>query len=256
MITKETQLKIEIPANCPSCGSSLELVNSQLFCRNKTTCPAQSSKLLENFCSKLKLKGFGPKTLEKLGITSIPELWYLTSKDLNLAVGDKVGTKLNLELESKLRTAVLFQDVLSSLGIPLLGDVAARKLAVNFNSFKGITAEGKLGESLASWLASDMGKEVVALPWTFVHKSATPASKSLGIEVCITGVLKDFKNRRDAKEYLTNLGVSVKDNMVKSVSYLICEDDTKKTSASYKKAEQNGTPILTIKELLEKIYNV
>lgn len=249
-------MKIEIPTHCPSCGGKLELVEAQLFCRNKDACPAQSSKLLEQFCKKLKLKGFGPQTLTKLGISSVSELWFLTKEDLTLAVGAKVAAKLEIELATKLRTAVMFQDVLAALGIPLLGDVAARKLATEFNSFKGIKAEGKLGENLQKWLESTSGKEIVALPWTFVHKSSSIASKQLGIEVCITGSLRDYKNRNDAIEYLTGLGVVVKSTVTKSVKYLICEDASKKASSSYKKAQQNGIEILSIKELLEKIYNV
>ncbi|ATS94076.1 putative NAD-dependent DNA ligase subunit B [Pectobacterium phage DU_PP_V] len=245
-------MKIEIPSHCPSCGEPLELVNSQLFCRNKAECPAQSSKLLEQFCSKLKLKGFGPKTLEKLEISSIPELWNLSKKDLTNALGDKVGTKLATELDTKLKCPLLFQDLLGALGIPSLGEVAARKLAEKYNSFKGIQAEGKLGEHLNNWLDSTVGKDVIALPWKFISKKDKRLPQPLGVEVCITGVLSAFSNRAKAIEYLTGLGFTVKASVSKSVKYLICEDENRVNSSSYQKAKQNGIEILSIKQLLEK----
>ena len=46
------------PTSCPTCASVLELVNDQLFCRNKL-CPAQSAKRVEHFAKTLKIKGLG-----------------------------------------------------------------------------------------------------------------------------------------------------------------------------------------------------
>ena len=69
------------PTDCPACGSTLELVNEQLFCRN-TKCPAQWDKKLEGFASTLKIKGLGPATISKLGVESLPELYELTVSDI------------------------------------------------------------------------------------------------------------------------------------------------------------------------------
>lgn len=248
-------MKIEIPTNCPSCSSKLDLVNGQLFCRNKSLCPAQSSKLIENFCSKTKLKGFGPQTIAKLGITKISELFFLTNEELVRAVGDKVATKLTAELDVKLRQDVDFGLVLGSLGIPLIGEVAARKLSQLYNDFDSVKAEGKAGVNLASWKTSAAGRDVMELPWKFGVKQATEASsepkQSNGLTVCITGKLNDYKNRGEAAAYLESLGYTVKASVTKDVNYLICEDESKTGSSSYKKAQSLGIEILTIKILLE-----
>lgn len=247
-------MKIEIPLNCPSCGSKLDLVNDQLFCRNKSMCPAQSSKLIENFCSKMKLKGFGPQTIAKLEITKVSELFFLTKEDLVRAVGDKVATKLELELETKLRQDVDFGSVLGSLSIPLIGEVAAKKLSQLYNDFQSVKAEGKAGENLASWKNTPAGQDVINLPWKFSgarETQVTPATESNGVVLCITGKLNDFKNRADATKYLESLGYTVKPSVTKAVNYLICEDETKIGSSSYKKAQSLGIEVLTIKILLE-----
>lgn len=259
-------MKIEIPTQCPSCGSKLDLVNGQLFCRNKSNCPAQSSKLIENFCSKMKLKGFGPKTIEKLELTKISELFYLTEEDLVRAVGSKVATKLISELNTKVRGDIDFGSVLGSLGIPLIGEVAAKKLSQNCTSFHDVKADGKAGENYRAWLNSPQGKVVIELPWKFstgirgtkanIITTDDLVAQPNGIAVCITGSLQDFANRTDATNYLESLGYTVKKSVTKDVKYLICEDESKRSSSSYKKAETNGIEILSIKELLEKNNNV
>ncbi|AXC40058.1 hypothetical protein NVD72_004636 [Salmonella enterica] len=259
-------MKIEIPTQCPSCGSKLDLVNGQLFCRNKSNCPAQSSKLIENFCTKMKLKGFGPKTIEKLELTKISELFYLTEEDLVGAVGSKVAAKLISELNTKVRGDIDFGSVLGSLGIPLIGEVAAKKLSQNCTSFHDVKADGKAGENYKTWLNSPQGKDVIELPWKFstgirgakadIIITDDLVAQPNGITVCITGSLQDFANRTDATNYLESLGYTVKKSVTKDVKYLICEDESKRSSSSYKKAETNGIEILSIKELLEKNNNV
>ena len=259
-------MKIEIPTQCPSCGSKLDLVNGQLFCRNKSNCPAQSSKLIENFCTKMKLKGFGPKTIEKLELTKISELFYLTEEDLVGAVGSKVAAKLISELNTKVRGDIDFGSVLGSLGIPLIGEVAAKKLSQNCTSFHDVKADGKAGENYKTWLNSPQGKDVIELPWKFstgirgtkadIIITDELVAQPNGITVCITGSLQDFANRTDATNYLESLGYTVKKSVTKDVKYLICEDESKRSSSSYKKAETNGIEILSIKELLEKNNNV
>lgn len=259
-------MKIEIPTQCPSCGSKLDLVNGQLFCRTKSNCPAQSSKLIENFCTKMKLKGFGPKTIEKLELTKISELFYLTEEDLVGAVGSKVAAKLISELNTKVRGDIDFGSVLGSLGIPLIGEVAAKKLSQNCTSFHDVKADGKAGENYKTWLNSPQGKDVIELPWKFstgirgtkadIIITDDLVAQPNGITVCITGSLQDFANRTDATNYLESLGYTVKKSVTKDVKYLICEDESKRSSSSYKKAETNGIEILSIKELLEKNNNV
>lgn len=247
-------MKIESPTNCPSCGGKLELVNAQLFCRNSTLCPAQNSKLLESFCKKMKVKGFGPATLEKLELLSIASLFYITEDELVSVLGEKVGKKLYREIELKIKGVVDFGQLLGSLGIPLIGDVAARKLAEKYQSFDSLKAEGKAGVNLEAWLNSEIGREIVLLPWNFEtteHKQEASSVETNGITVCITGSLDNFKNRAEASSYLEGLGYIVKKSVTKDLNYLICEDSTKVGSSSYKKAVANGTPVVTINDLID-----
>jgi len=58
------------PEVCPACDTLLVWENDQLFCTN-TRCSGKTSKKIKHFAKTLKIKGLGPRTIEKLEITSI-----------------------------------------------------------------------------------------------------------------------------------------------------------------------------------------
>ena len=92
-------MKIQIPSNCPCCDYPLQLVKDQLFCRN-TACSDQIGKKIENFCKVLSIKGFGPKTVEKLNLQDITEIFYLELVDVTTALGsEKTAIKLLDEIQ-------------------------------------------------------------------------------------------------------------------------------------------------------------
>lgn len=257
-------MKIEIPTECPSCGSPLENVNGQLFCRASTSCPAQSSKTVENYCKKMKIKGFGAKTVEKLELSSVSELYQTTEQRLTQILGKTMGSKLFAEINASKNSE--FSKVLGSLGIKLIGKVAAEKLATKINSFKEITAKAckdaglgeKATESLLDWMVSEEGyftAQILDDTIAFVEQSPVSSETTISpvCDVCITGKLNDFKSRSEAAKYLSQFGVTVKNSVTKSVKYLVCEDESKKGSSSYKKALANDLPVLTIKELINLI---
>src|SRR5574340_1092551 len=91
-------MKILIPNNCPECGAELVRINDQLFCQNKA-CPAQINKKVEHFAKTLGIKGLGEKTIQKLFLESIPELYQLDLDELKEIVGEKTAVKLLDEIE-------------------------------------------------------------------------------------------------------------------------------------------------------------
>lgn len=257
-------MKISAPSNCPSCDSALELVKDQLFCRSNK-CPAKVGKQLEHYCKTMKIKGMGPKTLEKLGIVSITELYELTEEDLVDTLGEKIGKKLYIEIEkSKIKD---FPTFLAAFSIPLIGTTAASKLGTVINNISNITptsAKGaglgdKATESLWSWIEQSWYLEFINLPVIQTNKivaTRTDVEKLVDadcITVVITGKLNDFKNRTEAKAYLEGLGFSVTSSVTKKTNYLI--DEAERASSSRSKAESYGISITSIKELVEEFKN-
>jgi DNA ligase (NAD+) len=246
-------MKIEIPTECPSCSSPLELVNSQLFCRNND-CPAQSSKKLETYAKTMKIKGLGPAAIKKLEIVSIPELYELTESSLVEKLGDKIGKKIHCEIDKS--KICEFSTFLSALSIPLIGKTASKKIAnAGINSLKDISPlqswHGIIGaiagDNLHTWLNA-CGDEFFGLPIKFVEYVAP--TKTLG-KVCITGKLNDFPNRTEASKHLEKFGYTVTTTVSKQTNYLV--DEAGGNSSKRTKAEQLEIEIVTIKQLEELI---
>ena len=245
-----------IPSNCPSCDSTLERVNEQLFCRNNS-CGAKTAKIVESFCKKLKIKGFGSKTIEKLELSSIAELYALSVETMTDALSSaKIAEKLHAEIANK--RSLDFGTLVGSLGIPLIGTVAGNKLGAIINSWdevnlancKAAKLGDKASDSLLNWLVSEQGIEILDLPIEFTKQAPKPTIQATKGDIVITGKLNDFKNRAEAGSFLEQQGYSVKSAVTKKTIALIVEDGS--TSSKTNKAGSLNVPILTIKQLLNQ----
>ncbi len=252
-------MQIEIPKTCPCCSAGLELVNDQLFCRN-TACSAQVNKKIEHFCKALGLKGFGSRTVEKLALEDITDLFALDFDTLAVELGsEKVAQKLLDEID---RAAYAdLATVLASFSIPLVGTTASKKIAAVVESVDDITVEtckkAGLGEKVTSNLLNfievDLPSIRAFLPFSFTSDKQNIVVQSAG-NVCITGKLKTFKNKAEATAALVAAGYSVVESVTKTTNYLVDEGDS--SSAKRTKAESLGIPIVdNIQTFLEENIN-
>lgn len=249
-------MKIVIPTKCPCCDFTLELVKDQLFCRN-TACGAQLNKKLEHFCKTLSIKGMGPKTVAKLNLADITELFYLDIDAVQEALGsEKTATKLLDEIE-RAKTATL-ETVLAAFSIPLVGSTASAKICSVVSSIEEINAETckkaglgeKVTENLLTWLDTEYIELKEFLPFSFSSQKLTSNNTSKGI-VCITGKLTSYKNKAEATALLEAAGYSVSDSLTKKTTILV--DEENKGSSKRKKAEEYGITIVTnLNDLLKE----
>jgi NAD-dependent DNA ligase len=253
-------MKIKIPTTCPCCDYTLELVNDQLFCRNQA-CSAQLGKKLEHFCKTLGIKGMGAKTLEKLQLTDVTEIYYLELDQIIESLGsEKIAVKLLDEID-KSRNSDL-ATILPAFSIPLVGNTAAQKLAKVVNNIDEITPEqckqAGLGEkvtnNLISWLETDFQEMREFLPFSFTADNK-PVANVIGKTVCITGKLTSFKTKAEATKALENMGFKVTESVTKQTNYLVDEDN--KGSSKRTKADQLGITIIeNLSQFLqEKTYD-
>ena len=241
-------MRIQIPTNCPCCNYKLELVNDQLFCRNQA-CSAQLEKKVEHFCKTLGIKGMGSKTIEKLQLADITELYYLEQDQVCSAVNsERVGLKLLAEIERS-RNADL-ATVLSAFSIPLIGRTASAKLCsvvnhvdeINATTCKQAGLGDKATQNLLSWLETEFCEIRHFLPFSF-RAEQTSATAISGKNICITGKLSSFKTKAEAYKQLEQLGYTVVESVTKTTNYLVDEED--KGSTKRKKAESLGIKIIT-----------
>ena len=243
------------PTNCPCCGSILELVNEQLFCRN-TKCPAQWTKKLESFSSSLKIKGLGPSTISKLGVESLPELYELTVSDIqNRIHSEKLAEKLYDELQKSKSSKLV--DILPAFSIPLIGRSASQKLCDTISNIEDISenscTEAGIGPKASANLVNFMETEFYpnrykdTLPFNWNNK--INKKKEVTGVVCISGKLKSYPTKAHATKVLESYGFVVKSSLTKECTHLINESGIE--SAKTQTARDRGVIIISnIKHLI------
>lgn len=240
---------IQIPTNCPCCDYPLELINAQLFCRN-LACGAQLSKKIEHFCKTLSIKGLGPKTVQKLNLGDITEIFWLEEgEELTNTLGsDKLAEKLIIEINKATKSDLA--TVLASFSIPLVGNTAATKICsvvshidqINTETCKEAGLGAKVTENLISWLETDFQEIREFLPFDFKSK-AVESKNTDSMTVCITGKLLSYKTKSEAAKVLAAAGFKVVETVTRTLNYLVDEDN--KSSTKRKKAEEYGITIIT-----------
>jgi DNA ligase (NAD+) len=242
-------MKINIPTTCPTCDYPLEILGAYLVCNN-LACEAQLAGKLNHFVKVLGIKGLGPKSIEKLNISELTELFYMDKAHVEGALGSKIAEKVILEIE-KAKSADL-ATVLSAFSIPLVGNTASTKLCSVVQSVDEITLEtckaaglgDKVTSNLLNWLNTEFKEVREFLPFSF--KSPTSGSsvqaQANGLTICITGKLQSYKTKAEATKVLTSLGYKVTDSVTKTLSILV--DEENRGSDKRKKAESYGSEIV------------
>ena len=236
------------PEVCPSCGSPLEWRNDMLYCEN-ILCPAQIQKRIEHFARSLKIKGLGPKSIEKLGLTSLLDIYNLSYYSIKYALSsEKLAIKLLREINHSRKASM--NDVLPAFSIPLIGKTAATKLSSKIKSLfdldedkcKAAGLGPKATESLLSWYSNEFEGSLKKLPFDWQFQTPKIATETKGA-VCISGKLSSFKTKAEATKALSYAGYVVKTSLTKDVIFLVNESGIE--SAKTKEARERGITIIT-----------
>ena len=236
------------PEVCPSCESPLEWKNDMLYCTN-ILCPAQIQKRIEHFARSLKIKGLGPKSIEKLGLTSLLDIYNLSYYNIKCALSsEKLAIKLLREINHSRKASM--NDVLPAFSIPLIGKTAATKLSSKIKSLfdldedkcKAAGLGPKATESLLSWYSDEFEDSLKKLPFDWQFQTSKIATETKGA-VCISGKLSSFKTKAEATKALSYAGYVVKSSLTKDVIFLVNESGIE--SAKTKEARERGITIIT-----------
>ena len=236
------------PEVCPSCESPLEWKNDMLYCTN-ILCPAQIQKRIEHFARSLKIKGLGPKSIEKLGLTSLLDIYNLSYYSIECALSsEKLAIKLLREINHSRKASM--NDVLPAFSIPLIGKTAATKLSSKIKSLfdldedkcKAAGLGPKATESLLSWYSDEFEDSLKKLPFDWQFQTPKIATETKGA-VCISGKLSSFKTKAEATKALSYAGYVVKSSLTKDVIFLVNESGIE--SAKTKEARERGITIIT-----------
>jgi len=239
--------EIIAPTQCPSCGFTLEWENDQLYCYNEA-CESKTYKLIEHFATTLKIKGMGPSTIQKLRITTIPQIYELSLGEMVESLNsEKLASKLFDEIQGSKKASL--SEVLPAFSIPLIGKSASSKLCAVISSIYDLneavcTTAGlgpKASKNLLDWYSSKFLREYKWLPFSFESREVTSVISPKGI-ICISGKLKSFKTKAEAEKALISRGYIVKSSVTKEVTHLVNESGLE--SSKTKKARESGISII------------
>jgi DNA ligase (NAD+) len=280
---------IEPPEACPACGGPVEPVGPRLYCINPE-CPAQFRERLAWFVGRgqMDVDGFGEKLVDAVvdaGLVGhFADIFALEAEALAglPRMGEKSATNLVAAIEHS-RTRGLDR-VLAGLGIPQVGQAAARTLAMHFPdaaALRAATAEelealpdfGPItAHLLHEYLHSDVGREAfdrlaaagVRLDSQLYGMAIAAAADGggdaeagedaaagslAGRTVVITGTLEGF-SRPELTERLLALGARVTGSVSARTDVVIAGE---KAGAKLEKALALGVEVWDEARLLEEL---
>ncbi len=233
-------------------GSATKRDGPRLMVADKNN--INTSKVLEHFIKTIDIKGLGPASVQKMGLTHPIDLYESQNWDKLGANGAKV------EAEIERTKTKPYDIVLASLGIPGVGRRASKLIISKIPAFRNLrdietTYIKGVGpstvESVLSWL--DENEDwVTTLPLqleqnvTVEEVVGTPARK-----VCITGKLDMTRN--DLADRLESKGFKVTSTVTKDCYALITGGDN--TSSKYKRAVTLGVNIIDYWSSQKEVIN-
>lgn len=254
--TGSHSVEIELPSECPCCGTKLVHEGINVKCPN-TSCSAQVNERITLFIKQLGCKHISNATLENFKIKTFEDLIafkpnpkYKTEVKLFDELNDKVFTKSRKEL-------------LAAMNFNGVGETLVNKI-VDFYGFDNIISEkyiglpAGVGEITLQKFRDDVidNLRIVDLFITDPrHKEPVSRTNSShmknGMSICFTGKLNTM-SRGDASKKAEAAGFEVKGGVTKGLTYL-CTNDTTTGSSKNKKAKELGTKIITEEEFIQLI---
>ena len=262
---------LTIPKVCPYCGKPTEIRKDNdseiLYCTNEQ-CESRLVNRLEHFCGKkgLDIKGLSKATFQKLidwgWVNSIKNIFWLYNHQMEWM--DKPGFgkasvfKILDAIEEGRHTTL--DKFISAIGIPLIGQTAAKILANHFKTYEDFRTAVK-DKDYHFFNLDNFGEEMDYQLKYFDYSEMDELSKILILEapvvnnnqinnnlmgktIVITGKLTTFKNRAELKAVIESHGGKISDS-ISSKTNLLINNDVNSTSSKNKAAKARNIPIVS-----------
>ena len=256
--------KLDIPTNCPSCGSDLLHFEDEvaLRCINPR-CPAQIMEGLIHFASRdaMNITGLGPSIVEKLFaanlVKDVADIYRLKEEDFLLLEGvkEKSAGKLYHAIQASKENSA--EKLLFGLGIRHVGSKASQLLLQHFHSIENLAQadpeEVASIESLGSVIAKSLqtyfateGSEILlrelkeaGVNLDYKGQTVVADAALSGLIVVLTGKLERLK-RSEAKSKLESLGAKVTGSVSKKTDLVVAGADA---GSKLQKAQELGIEV-------------
>ena len=261
---RQSEEKMEIPKDCPSCNSELFHFEDEvaLRCINPR-CPAQIKEGLIHFASRdaMNITGLGPAVVEKLFdhqlVNDVAGIYRLTVEDLLQLENfkEKSANKLYTAIQTSKENSA--EKLLFGLGIRHVGSKVSQILLEHFHDLEQLAKAEKeeiaaldslgmvIAESLTSYFAQE-GTHILlselkeaGLNFTYLGEKVAADAALSGLTVVLTGKLERL-NRSEAKKKLESLGAKVTSSVSKKTSLVVAGADA---GSKLTKAQELGITI-------------
>ena len=265
------------PTNCPECGAKLVRVEGEAAwrCPNEAGCPPQIKGKMEHFVSRkaMNIDGLGSETIDLLYsqglLKNIADIYTLTQEDI--AKQERMGEKSAQNMLAGIETSkqVPWARVLFALGIRMVGETTAKKIAKRFPSIdqlqwateEQLTSIDDVGEQIAKNVIAyfnDLGNlEIInrlreaGVQMESTEEEQTPQSNILeGKSIVVSGVFAKH-SRDEYKSMIEANGGKNVGSVSKKTSFILAGENM--GPEKRKKAESLGVEILTEEEFLKLI---
>ena len=256
--------KLDIPTNCPSCGSDLLHFEDEvaLRCINPR-CPAQIMEGLIHFASRdaMNITGLGPSIVEKLFaanlVEDVADIYRLREEDFLLLEGvkEKSASKLYQAIQASKENSA--EKLLFGLGIRHVGSKASQLLLQHFHSIENLAQAdpeevasieslgGVIAKSLQTYFATE-GSEILLrelkearVNLDYKGQIVVADAALSGLTVVLTGKLERLK-RSEAKSKLESLGAKVTGSVSKKTDLVVAGVDA---GSKLQKAQELGIEV-------------
>ena len=256
--------KLDIPTNCPSCGSDLLHFEDEvaLRCINPR-CPAQIMEGLIHFASRdaMNITGLGPSIVEKLFaanlVKDVADIYRLQEEDFLLLEGvkEKSASKLYQAIQASKENSA--EKLLFGLGIRHVGSKASQLLLQHFHSIENLAQAdpeevasieslgGVIAKSLQTYFATE-GSEILlrelkeaGVNLDYKGQTVVAGAALSGLTVVLTGKLERLK-RSEAKSKLESLGAKVTGSVSKKTDLVVAGADA---GSKLQKAQELGIEV-------------
>ena len=263
------------PTQCPECGAELVRVEGEAAwrCPNEQGCPPQIKGKMIHFVSRraMNIEGLGEETIDLLYeqglLHNIADIYALTFNDL--ASQERFGEKSAQNILNGITNSLLvpWERVLFALGIRMVGETTAKKLARRFTSLEQLQAASReqliavedVGEQIAdniiAYFADERNREIIRrlqdAGLQMQGQELEVVSQALaGQSIVISGTFAQH-SRDEYKAMIEAHGGKNVGSVSKKTSFILAGENM--GPEKLKKAEALGIPLMTEEEFLYKL---
>ena len=272
----ENASKIELPSECPVCGSSVVILEGEAIarCTGNLVCSAQLKESIKHFASRkaLDIEGLGHKLIDQLVdkelVKNIADLFRLQANDLALLerMASKSANKLVKAINEAKETSLA--KFIFALGVREVGETTAALLSKKFETIDNISNASILSlestqdigpimaNNIFSFFSSSENKqkidELISLGICFkpVEQENKQSIMLDGLRFVLTGTLPNM-SRDEMKVLLIERGAKVSGSVSKNTSYLVAGESA---GSKLKKAVELGVKILNEQDALTLMH--